>query len=147
MNYVSNGQVVTRAGSLFSSIRVILDRREHETDLEKHCVPALTPAMRESWDRDGFFFLRGFAEATLLERMEARVVELVRAAAAGESIGDAYVTKELSLAEVAVNPEDEISKLFRIHRDERRTSPLPGPSPHRDARRREPRRICLPRGI
>jgi phytanoyl-CoA hydroxylase len=80
---------------------------------------ALTPQMRESWERDGFFFLRGFAEISVLEAMEARVVELVRASAAGDSIGDAYVTKEQRLAEAAVNPEDEISKLFRIHRDEK----------------------------
>lgn len=80
---------------------------------------ALTPAMRESWDRDGFFRLPGFADSSVLEAMEARVVELVRVAAAGESIGDAYVMKEQRLAEVAVEPEDEVSKLFRIHRDEK----------------------------
>ncbi|MFP8879840.1 MAG: hypothetical protein VCE43_10455, partial [Myxococcota bacterium] len=80
---------------------------------------ALTPAMRESWDRDGFFCLPGFADSSVLEAMEARVVELVRVAAAGESIGDAYVMKEQRLAEVAVEPEDEVSKLFRIHRDEK----------------------------
>ncbi len=80
---------------------------------------ALTPAMRESWDRDGFFLLPRFAEPPVLQMMEARVVELARAAAAGASIGDAYVTKELGLSAVAVNPEDEVSKLFRIHRDEK----------------------------
>ena len=80
---------------------------------------ALTPAMRESWDRDGFFILPGFAEAAALQAMEARVVELVRTAAAGGSIGDAYVMKEKKLAATAVQPEDELSKLFRIHRDEK----------------------------
>lgn len=79
---------------------------------------ALTPAMSESWDRDGFILLPGFAESSLLEAMEARVVELVRAAASGKSIGDAYVVKEKKLAAVAVEPEDELAKLFRIHRDE-----------------------------
>ncbi|MBW2446936.1 MAG: phytanoyl-CoA dioxygenase family protein [Deltaproteobacteria bacterium] len=80
---------------------------------------ALTPAMSESWDRDGFILLPGFAESSLLEAMEARVVELVRAAASGKSIGDAYVVKETKLAAVAVEPEDELAKLFRIHRDEK----------------------------
>ncbi len=80
---------------------------------------ALTPGMRESWERDGYFFLRGFAEPAVLDAMEARIVELARTAAAGESIGDAYVIKEKKLAEAAVHPEDELSKIFRIHRDEK----------------------------
>lgn len=79
----------------------------------------MTHAMRESWDRDGFFFLPEFTERSVLDAMEARVVELVRTAAAGESIGAAYVMKERRLAEAAVEPEDEVSKLFRIHRDEK----------------------------
>ncbi len=51
--------------------------------------------------------------------MWARVVELVRACAGGESIGDAYVMQEKKLASSAVQPEDELSKLFRIHREEK----------------------------
>ena len=80
---------------------------------------ALTSEMLESWERDGYFMLPGFAEPTLLAAMETRVVELVRLAAAGESIGDAYVMKEEKLAEIAVEPQDELAKLFRIHRDEK----------------------------
>ena len=44
---------------------------------------ARTPAERESWDRNGFVILPGFADAAVLRAMEARVVELVRSADAG----------------------------------------------------------------
>ena len=80
---------------------------------------AMTQLMRESWDRDGYFMLPGFAAPAVLEAMEMRVVELVRQAAAGEPIGDAYVMKEQRLAATAIEPEDQLSKLFRIHRDEK----------------------------
>lgn len=79
---------------------------------------ALTPEMREAWERDGFFVVRGFAESAVLEAMVARIVELTRRVEAGESIGDAYIQKELNLAGSVEEPEDELSKLFRVHRDE-----------------------------
>lgn len=79
----------------------------------------MTPAMRDSWERDGYFLLPSFAPPAVLEAMEARVVEIVQASAAGESIGDAYVLWEDKLAGTGDNPEDELSKLFRIHRDEK----------------------------
>jgi ectoine hydroxylase-related dioxygenase (phytanoyl-CoA dioxygenase family) len=78
---------------------------------------ALTPAERESWDSNGFVILPGFADAAVLRAMEARVVELVRSADAGESIGSAYVVPELALADLEP-PEARTSKLFRVHRDE-----------------------------
>lgn len=91
------------------AIRAILD-----------AMPAvLTPAMRDAWERDGFFFLRGFAEPAVLDAMWARVVELTRAAAAGGSIAPAYVQRELNLAGAAEHPEDELSKLFRVHREQK----------------------------
>ena len=49
--------------------------------------------------------------------MEARIVEMVRTADAGGSIGDAYVVPEGALAD-RPNPEERTSKVFRVHRDE-----------------------------
>jgi ectoine hydroxylase-related dioxygenase (phytanoyl-CoA dioxygenase family) len=77
----------------------------------------LTPDERESWERDGFLILRGFADSAVLAAMEKRIVELVRTADAGESIGSAYVVPELALAD-REPPEARTSKVFRVHRDE-----------------------------
>jgi len=80
-------------------------------------LQGLTPDERESWERDGFLILRGFADSAVLAAMEKRIVELVRTADAGESIGSAYVVPELALAD-REPPEARTSKVFRVHRDE-----------------------------
>ncbi|MDH3687694.1 MAG: phytanoyl-CoA dioxygenase family protein [Myxococcales bacterium] len=80
-------------------------------------MQGLTPDERESWERDGFLILRGFADSAVLAAMEKRIVELVRTADAGESIGSAYVVPELALAD-REPPEARTSKVFRVHRDE-----------------------------
>jgi phytanoyl-CoA hydroxylase len=78
---------------------------------------SLTPAERASWERDGFVVLPGFADAAVLAEMEARIVELVRIADGGGSIGNAYVVPEEALA-AQPQPEDRTSKVFRVHRGE-----------------------------
>ena len=51
--------------------------------------------------------------------MTRRTIELARAAAAGEGIGDAYVQQEQKLLDAGeAPPEQRLSKLFRVHRDE-----------------------------
>lgn len=77
----------------------------------------LSDEERESWERDGFLILRGFADSATLATMENRIVELVRTADAGDSIGNAYVVPELALAD-REPPEARTSKVFRVHRDE-----------------------------
>jgi len=77
----------------------------------------LSPAQRESWERDGFVLLRGFAERPVLDAMQRRIVEIVRTAEAGGSIGDAYVLPEQALAH-RKHPEERASKVFRVHRNE-----------------------------
>jgi ectoine hydroxylase-related dioxygenase (phytanoyl-CoA dioxygenase family) len=77
----------------------------------------LRDSERESWERDGFVILPGFASAQTVAAMETRVVEMVRADDAGESLGDAYVVPELALADHE-HAEDRTSKVFRVHRDE-----------------------------
>ena len=78
----------------------------------------LDAAQLADWRRDGCVRLPGFAEASLLEAMLERVVALARADAAGRSIGDAYVLPEAALARPEAAPEEQLSKLFRVHRDE-----------------------------
>jgi len=78
----------------------------------------LTREQRESWERGGFFVVPGFEQPDTLAAMERRVVELARAHAAGESIGDALVLPETALAESGEHAEDRLSKLFRVHRQD-----------------------------
>ncbi len=77
-----------------------------------------TPEQQEGWERDGFFRVPGFASRHQVEAMEARVVEMARAQAGGEPIGDAYVLPEEALEAGATQPEEKLSKLFRVHRQE-----------------------------
>jgi ectoine hydroxylase-related dioxygenase (phytanoyl-CoA dioxygenase family) len=81
-------------------------------------VTGLVPEQLAGWSRDGFVLLRGFAQAPLLDAMLERVVALARDAAAGRSIGDAYVLPEPALCDPEAAPEAQLSKLFRVHRQE-----------------------------
>jgi ectoine hydroxylase-related dioxygenase (phytanoyl-CoA dioxygenase family) len=77
----------------------------------------LAAAQREAWERDGYFIVQRFAPRATLRAMTERVVELARAADGGQGIAPAYVVPETKL-EGASLPEDRLSKLFRVHRDE-----------------------------
>ena len=78
----------------------------------------LNPAQAEGWERDGFVVLPGFASGPVLEEMLERVVAVVRAQAEGADIRPAYVVPEDKIAERATTPEQAVSKLFRVHREE-----------------------------
>lgn len=77
----------------------------------------LTEAQRQEWQRDGFFIIERFAPAVTCRAMLDRVVELARAANGGGLVGNAYVMPEAKPNPHAVNPEDRVSKVFRLHRD------------------------------
>ena len=77
----------------------------------------LNAEQRQSWERDGFVILPGFAPPETLAAMRSRIVELVRAADAGDSIGAAYTVPETALASHEL-PEERTSKVFRLHRSE-----------------------------
>jgi len=81
-------------------------------------MAGLSDEQRRGWERDGYFVARGYAPRATCAAMDARIVELTRAAAAGESIGDAYVQQEQRLLASARLPEEALSKLFRVHRHE-----------------------------
>ena len=69
------------------------------------------------FERDGFFRIEGFADAATCTAMLDRVVEIARQAAAGEDVEPAFVLPESNLAGRPGNPEDLVSKIFRLHRD------------------------------
>ena len=79
----------------------------------------LTAAQRESWARDGFFRIDGFANADVCAAMLDRVVDIARRFAAGESVTPTWVMPEQNLRDEGRtgSPEELLSKIFRLHRD------------------------------
>jgi phytanoyl-CoA hydroxylase len=80
----------------------------------------LTHDQRERYDADGFVRLEGFAGGDLCRRMLDRVVELTHAHAASHQGVPGFVLPEANLADGATpesNPEDLVSKIFRLHGD------------------------------
>jgi hypothetical protein len=81
----------------------------------------LTDAERDAWTADGFFIRRGAVELAACDAMLERVVAIARAQSAGESLGDALVLPEPNLraaGSAGPQPEDLVSKIFRLHRDD-----------------------------
>jgi ectoine hydroxylase-related dioxygenase (phytanoyl-CoA dioxygenase family) len=74
----------------------------------------------ESYERDGFARLEGFASSEVCDAMLARVVELARSAAAGDDISPAFVMPEeqAGFRDRDVGPEELVSKIFRLARDQ-----------------------------
>ena len=70
-----------------------------------------------SYERDGFFRIDGFGDADTCRAMLDRVVDIARRAAAREDVRPALVLPEANLAGRPGNPEDLVSKVFRLHRD------------------------------
>lgn len=83
----------------------------------------ITPSQRSSWERDGYFFMRGAVDPELAAAVEAEVVARIRAdppeAHAGEQTyfsGENYlIFPETEPSPSAVNPEDLVSKVFNCH--------------------------------
>ncbi|HEU0171706.1 MAG TPA: phytanoyl-CoA dioxygenase family protein [Acidimicrobiales bacterium] len=77
----------------------------------------LTREQRAGYDERGFVHLRGFTGPEVCERMLERVVRLARAHAGGDRAAPGLVLPEANLADAGGNPEDLVSKIFRLHRD------------------------------
>ena len=77
----------------------------------------LSAEQRGSWEEAGFARVEGFADAETLSGMLDCVVELARQEAAGDDIRPAYVQREERIASPDKTPEDQLSKLFRVHRE------------------------------
>ena len=77
----------------------------------------LTEGQRASWAERGFFRIEGFASAETCAAMLDRVTQVCRDPSLADEIG-AKVVPESNKAGVAVaNPEDGVSKVFKLHRD------------------------------
>jgi ectoine hydroxylase-related dioxygenase (phytanoyl-CoA dioxygenase family) len=77
----------------------------------------ITDAERAAWIADGFFIRRGAVELDACTAMFDRVVAIARASASGDPVDDALVLPEQNLRGTASRAEDEVSKIFRLHRD------------------------------
>jgi phytanoyl-CoA hydroxylase len=77
----------------------------------------LNATQRAEWDRDGFVVIPGFADENTCEAMLADVIEAVRCVADGGSIAPSFVMPEARAVPNATQPEDHVSKLFRVHRE------------------------------
>jgi len=78
----------------------------------------LSAEARASFDERGFFIVRDFAPAAVLDAMTARIEALARDAAAGHDIGPAYVLPETKLVSPTRRPEEQVAKVFTLHRQE-----------------------------
>jgi ectoine hydroxylase-related dioxygenase (phytanoyl-CoA dioxygenase family) len=77
----------------------------------------LTIEQRAQYDDVGFVVLPGFADTAICTAMLDRVVELARAKAGGDHQTPGFALPEANLAGGDGNPEELVSKIFKLHRD------------------------------
>ncbi|MGZ8762802.1 MAG: phytanoyl-CoA dioxygenase family protein [Acidimicrobiia bacterium] len=76
------------------------------------------PTRRDDFATHGYFRVDGFADAATGTAMLERVVEIVRRADAGHDVTPALITiEEQADYGPRTDPEDRVSKVFRLHRD------------------------------
>ena len=78
---------------------------------------ALSDAQRASWGDRGFFRVAGFAGPETCDAMLERVTRIVREPALAEAVGVKLVPESNKASAVVANPEDAMSKIFKLHRD------------------------------
>src|SRR5580658_6731611 len=69
------------------------------------------------WNENGFFIIRNFADGEVCAAMLARAVEISRLVAGRAYVPNVLVTPEKRPNELAKNPEEQVAKIFRLHRD------------------------------
>src|SRR5262245_11470296 len=79
--------------------------------------PALGAEQVESYRRDGFVRLRGFADRTVCDAMLARVVEIAETKARDPREGPGLLLPEANLRGRPGRPAELASKIFRLHRE------------------------------
>jgi hypothetical protein len=77
----------------------------------------LSTEQKRDWDEKGFFIIRGFTPIQACAEMHARVVGICRLNAAGQIVPNVFVLPEKKPNPLAQNPEDNVGKVFRLHRD------------------------------
>jgi phytanoyl-CoA hydroxylase len=78
---------------------------------------ALSDEQRASWRDRGFFRVAGFAGPETCKAMLARVIRIVREPALAEAVGVKLVPESNKASAAVANPEDAMSKIFKLHRD------------------------------
>lgn len=81
-------------------------------------LPVLTSQRRAAWERDGFFIVPGFGGAAGCRAMHAGAVGLARKAGGAGMAGSAIVQPETKATPDLREPEDGVSKIFKLHRDQ-----------------------------
>ena len=76
---------------------------------------ALTDQQLNTWEREGFLVLKGFADATTCKAMLNAAVVISRSSANDEPIGDTEVVLETAPSPASKHPEDRVAKIFRVH--------------------------------
>ena len=80
-------------------------------------MPVLTADQHSSWTERGFVRIGGFADPSVCAAMLARVTEVVRDPVLAEDLG-VKILPESNKADVPrEQPEDGVSKIFRLHRE------------------------------
>ena len=77
----------------------------------------LTADQRASWEDRGFFRIAGFAAPETCQAMLDRVTHIVRQPELAEELGVKLVPESNKAGSAVVNPEDGMSKVFKLHRD------------------------------
>ncbi len=77
----------------------------------------LTATQRASWTERGFFRIDDFAAAETCAAMLARVTEIVRDPALAGALGVKVVPESNKVGVEVENPEDGVSKIFKLHCD------------------------------
>lgn len=72
-----------------------------------------------AFEDEGFFLVKGFAPQKTLDAMHDCAVDLCRKTDGGGTYGDVLVQAEQVHAGKDLPPEDRVSKVFRVHRQER----------------------------
>ena len=78
---------------------------------------ALTAEQRASWDERGYFRIAGFAAPEVCEAMLRRVTRIVREPELADAVGVKLVPESNKAGLAVANPEDAMSKIFKLHRD------------------------------
>ena len=74
--------------------------------------------LRDAWERDGFFVAERFASPDTCRAMLDRATAIAREAKGAGLAGRALVLPEAKGNPAARTPEERVSKIFRLHRDE-----------------------------
>jgi len=77
----------------------------------------LTAEQRASWDERGYVRIAGFAGPGLCAAMLERVTRIVRQPELAQELGVKLVPENNKAGMAVSNPEDAMSKIFKLHRD------------------------------